>query len=212
MQNRSIGKHAKRGLVRLQPAIAQNLLADPAFHLGGHLAFRAGGDHGGRNRRAKWTRMRAGPGSFCERGQASKVPSMATGRMAAPERAAKAVKPGRKGAAWPSRVRVPSGKITTTSPRFSRRSALFDRRQPRPLAVQRNHLEQAEQPSQRREAKERVAGDKRSCAAGSPGRQSADRDGSGGWKPRAGRRRPGRFRGPYSGCHTPIRTPTAAAA
>ena len=42
--------------------------------------------------------------------------------MAAPERTASAVKPGRNGAIWPSRVRVPSGKISTISPRFSRRS------------------------------------------------------------------------------------------
>ena len=66
--------------------------------------------------------MRPRPGNFRHRGQTRNAPSMATGKMAAPERTAKAVKPGRKGAIAPSRVRVPSGKITTISPRFSRRS------------------------------------------------------------------------------------------
>ena len=62
------------------------------------------------------------PGNFCVRGQALKAPSMATGNIAAPERTANAVNPGRKRAIWPSRLRVPSGKINTISPRFRRRS------------------------------------------------------------------------------------------
>ncbi len=45
---------------------------------------------------------------------------MATGRIAAPDRTASVVKPGRNGAISPSYVRVPSGKINTISPRFSR--------------------------------------------------------------------------------------------
>ena len=51
-----------------------------------------------------------------------KPPSTATGRMAAFERTANAVNPGRNGAIAPSRVRVPSGKISTISPCFSRLS------------------------------------------------------------------------------------------
>ena len=47
------------------------------------------------------------------------APSTATGKMAAFDRAARAVKPGRNGLISPSDVRVPSGKINTISPRFS---------------------------------------------------------------------------------------------
>ena len=79
-----------------------------------------------------WMWIIAGTGSGRERGQESKAPSIATGNSGTFARRAKAQNPGLNSPTSPSRVRVPSGKMSTISPRFSRRRVSLMPLSPRP--------------------------------------------------------------------------------
>ncbi len=71
-------------------------------------------------------------GNHWRLGNASKAPSTATGSNGTLARRANKVKPGLKAATRPSLDRVPSGKISTISPAFKRRSVSFQPDAPPP--------------------------------------------------------------------------------